>query len=77
MSAAVKALRRRHISELHRLAATAGVLLRIDRTLPEHCPGRVARHGRRTLLLVAARTSPLERLALLRSALDTGPEADR
>ncbi|MFJ9662903.1 hypothetical protein ACIRPR_33750 [Streptomyces griseoflavus] len=44
-------------------------LVRVDRTLPAHCPARVTRRGTRRMLLIAPHLSPVERLTALDAAL--------
>lgn len=51
------------------LAHRSRTLVRVDRTLPEHCPARVTRHGTRRMLLIAPHLTPAERLAALDAAL--------
>ncbi|MFD9496852.1 hypothetical protein ACFWA1_35860 [Streptomyces sp. NPDC060005] len=64
-------VKRAQVARLHRLAAQAGVFLRIDHTLPDHCPGRITRREGQTLVRVAYGLTPAERLAYLRTALGT------
>lgn len=51
------------------LAHRSRTLVRVDRTLPEHCPARATRHGTRRMLLIAAHLTPAERVAVLDAAL--------
>lgn len=52
-----------------RLAHRSRTLVRVDRTLPEHCPARATRSGTRRMLLIAPHLTPAERVAALDAAL--------
>ncbi len=70
MSVAAGTVRDRvHLLDFHRLVQRSRTLIRVDRTLPEHCPARITRHGTRRLLLVAPGLSAAERAAFLDAAL--------
>ncbi|MFC8408604.1 hypothetical protein ACFUG9_34325 [Streptomyces griseoincarnatus] len=60
---------RLHLLRFQRLAHRSRTLVRVDRTLPQHCPARVTRHGTRRMLLIAPHLTPAERLAALDAAL--------
>lgn len=44
-------------------------LVRVDGSLPEHCPARVVRHGTRRMLLIGPGLSPAECVSFLDAAL--------
>ncbi|MFJ9745757.1 hypothetical protein [Streptomyces chartreusis] len=58
-----------HLLDFHRLIHQSRTLIRVDRTLPAHCPARITRHGTRRMLLVAPGLSVAERAAFLDTAL--------
>ncbi|MET7738355.1 hypothetical protein ABZT02_44875 [Streptomyces sp. NPDC005402] len=60
-----------HLLRFTRLAHRSRTLVRVDRTLPEHCPARVTQHGTRRMLLIAPNLTPAERVAFLAAALGT------
>ncbi|MFI8093742.1 hypothetical protein ACIF9R_36455 [Streptomyces sp. NPDC086080] len=61
-----------HLLRFARLAHRSRTLVRLDRTLPAHCPARVTRHGTRRMLLIAPGLTPAERVAFLDAALKAG-----
>ncbi|MGV9277698.1 hypothetical protein [Streptomyces griseosporeus] len=67
--AAIDLRDRLHLLRFQRLAHRSRTLVRVDRTLPEHCPARVTRHGTRRMLLIAPGLTPAEQVAFLAAAL--------
>ncbi|MFC8389918.1 hypothetical protein [Streptomyces sp. NPDC057238] len=64
---------RARLLRFRRTAHRAGVLVRLDRTLPEHCPARITRYGKRSMLRIAPGLTQAERLGFLRAATETTP----
>ncbi|MFJ9101150.1 hypothetical protein ACIRJM_22095 [Streptomyces sp. NPDC102405] len=62
---------RAHLLRFTRLAHRSRTLVRIDWTLPEHCPARVTRHGTRRMVLIAPDLTPAERAEFLATVLGT------
>ncbi|MFJ9149116.1 hypothetical protein ACIRP7_13805 [Streptomyces sp. NPDC102270] len=68
---AIDLLDRMHVMRFQRLAHRSRTLVRIDWTLPEHCPARVTRHGTRRMVLIAPDLTPAERVEFLATVLGT------
>jgi hypothetical protein len=66
---AVDLLDRVHLRRFTSLVHRSRTLVRVDRTLPAHCPARVTRHGTLRMLLIAPGLTPAERVAFLDAAL--------